>query len=154
MSNRLRGGVLTGTIESMDVLMAMRELEGYATRDELLAMGCWPERIDMSLYYGKIVRVRRGHYVSRGTARLVIRALRVGGRLACVSALDFYRGRERPEQPIHVLVTQGSSRLGVDVPGPAVIHWSRRRMEGTRVAVSEQVARSQTQHCVRRGTVG
>ncbi len=131
----------------MKVVVALEQLGGYATRVELVALGCWPEMIDMALWYRQILRVRRGHYASVGTAKLVLRALRVGGRLACVSALDFHEGRDRPERPVHVLVTHGSSRLGGDKGGSPVIHWSRLPVEGTRTVVSAEVARSQAERC-------
>lgn len=119
-------------------------------------MGCWPEMIDMARYYRQILGVRRGQYASTSTPALVLRALRVGGRLACVSALDFHEGRARPDQPVHVLVTYGSSRLGIDRAGPAVIHWTRRSVNGTRTIVSEKVARAQAERCSheRRGRDG
>lgn len=101
----------------------------------------------MALYYRKILRVRRGHYASTTTPQPLLRALRVGGRLACISAVDFYEGRYHPEQPVHVLVAYGASRLGHDPSGPAVIHWTRRPVEGTRTIVSERVALSQATRC-------
>ena len=128
---------------------AMEEFGGYASRQELMAWGCAPEVIEMDLYYRKILRVRRGHYVTSGTPPQIMRALRVGGRLACVSALDFYAGREDSDAPVHVLVPYGSSRLGVDPVGAAVIHWTRRELEGSRTVVSERIARSQAERCAR-----
>jgi hypothetical protein len=121
-------------------------LGGIASRDELLAARLWPEEIDLSRRYGRILRVRRGWYASLGTSPLVLRALRVGGRLACVSALAWYEGREVPkEEAVHVLVRYGASRLG----GGAVVHWTRRELEGTRLVVSERVARLQEAGCRR-----
>ena len=116
---------------------------GFATREELLAAGCWPERIDMAVYYGRILRVRRGRYASVDMPAAVLGALRLGGKLACVSALAHYEGTAQSE-PIHVLVKHGSSRHGQQ---PAVVHWTRRELEGTRTLVSEEVARWQAASC-------
>jgi hypothetical protein len=117
-------------------------LGGVASRDELLAAQLDPADIDMSLYYGKILRVRRGWYASVNAPAAALRALRVGGRLACVSALAWYDG-ELVEEPIHVLVRRGASRLG---PG-AVVHWTRRELGGSRLMVDEQVASVQAATC-------
>ncbi|MGV8894939.1 MAG: hypothetical protein ACOH10_01595 [Rhodoglobus sp.] len=76
---------------------ALERLGGYASRAELIAAGCWPEMVDMGLYYRQILRVRRGHYASIDTPMQVLKALRVGGTLACVSAVDYYEGHHRPE---------------------------------------------------------
>lgn len=67
-------------------------LGGVASRDELLAALLDPADIDMSLYYGKILRVRRGWYASVNAPAAALKALRVGGRLACISALAWYDG--------------------------------------------------------------
>lgn len=72
---------------------ALEQPGGYATRGELIAAGRCPEMVDMALWYRKILRVWRGHYASLDTPKLLLRALRVGGRLACVSAIDFHEGR-------------------------------------------------------------
>ena len=133
------------TIAGVNVDDAMARLEGYASRDELAAETGWPEWIDIWLNYRKIVPVRRGHYVAPGLDERVVRALRVGGRLACVSALAYYENRP-VDGPVHVLVTYGSSRLGAD---SSVIHWTRRPLPGTRVVVSREVAEAQARHCRR-----
>lgn len=62
--------------------------------------------------------------------------------LACVSALAWYDG-EPVEEPIHVLVRRGASRLG---PG-AVVHWTRRELGGSRLMVDEKVASMQAATC-------
>ncbi|MCU1422782.1 MAG: hypothetical protein JWN36_2433 [Microbacteriaceae bacterium] len=159
---------------------ALELLGGFASRDELIGMRCWPETIDMALYYRKILRVRRGQYASLDTPPAILRALRVGGRLACVSALAFYAGREETRaaaeetgaaaeetraaaegaaaaaagpdaksgrDDLHILVKQGASRLGVLADQSVVVHWTRRDVEGTRMVVSERVARAQAASC-------
>jgi hypothetical protein len=114
--------------------------------------------IDLSLYYRKILRVRQGQYASVGTPPAVLRALRVGGRLACVSALAYYEQGGGSESgpgasdgakgdPLHVLVKHGASRLGIHAREPVVVHWTRREVEGTRLIVSERVARAQAVGC-------
>lgn len=120
-------------------------LGGVAQRRELLEAGVWPDEIDLSRRYGRILKVRRGWYASLDTPRPVLRALRAGGRLACVSALAWHRGEAIPTaEPVHVLVRYGASRLRRE---GAIIHWSRRYVPGSRTVVSEAEARLQAATC-------
>jgi hypothetical protein len=130
----------------VNIPKALESLGGFAHRHELVGMGCWPAMIDLSLYYRKILRVRQGQYASVGTPPAVLRALRVGGRLACVSALAYYE-RGRAGDPLHVLVRRGASRLGIRAGEAVVVHWTRREVEGTRLVVSERAARAQAAWC-------
>lgn len=119
-------------------------LGGIATRAQLFAHGCTRDEIDLAVRYGWILSARRGLYVSVGVDPLVLRALRVGGRLACVSAVAWYEGRKvTPDEPIHVAVPHGASRLGAG----AIVHWSRLPVAGSRGVVSEEVARRQAASC-------
>ena len=123
---------------------ALEALGGFASRSELVGLGCSLDFIDLCVWYRRILPVRKGWYASRQTPRAVLRALRVGGRLACVSALAWHEGREVPEdQPVHVLVGHGASRLGEG----GVVHWSRRDIAGTRTVVSAEAARVQAASC-------
>ena len=142
--------VVVGNIERVNIPEALESLGGFAHRHELVGEGCWPAMIDLSLYYRKILRVRQGQYASVGTPPAVLRALRVGGRLACVSALAYYQLGRQPGagaegDPLHVLVRHGASRLGIHEP--VVVHWTRREVEGTRLVVSERAARAQAAWC-------
>ncbi len=127
---------------------ALQMLGGFATRNELLAMGCNEWLIDLSLYYGKIQRVRVGQYALLDTPAPIVRALAVGGRLACVSALAHFGGRP-VEDPLHILVPYGKSRLGSRGRGEVVVHWTRRALDGTRLVVSAEVAAQQARSCTR-----
>jgi hypothetical protein len=92
--------------------------------------------------------VRRGWYALPGVPEDAIRAARVGGRLACVSALAHHNGGvTAADQPLHVAVVRASSRLRFYDAEVVVLHWSRQRLPGTRLAVSEEVARAQTARC-------
>lgn len=95
--------------------------------------------------YGSVIRARRGVYCDPGLPGAAIRALRIGGRLACVSALAHHGlGPEPPE--LHVVVPANASRLG-EIGGSVVLHWSRRRLAGDRVAVSAAEAHRQAERC-------
>lgn len=120
-------------------------LGGIATRADLFAHGCTEDEIDLAVRYGWILSVRKGMYANRDLDATVLRALRIGGRLACVSAVAWFEGRAvSADEPLHVLVRGNASRLG---EGNAVIHWSRRRIAGSRGVVDEEVARRQAATC-------
>ena len=121
---------------------ALDHLGGFASRAELMRFGCSPAFIDLSVWYRRILPLRRGWYGSRGLDPLVLRALRIGGRLACASAVAWYEGRAW-EGPVHVLVPYGASRLGQG----AVVHGSRRAHAGSRTVVALEVARRQAATC-------
>ena len=124
---------------------ALAAAGGFASRRELLAMGCWPDFIDLSVRYRRILPVRKGYYASVDLHPLILRALRAGGRLACTTALAWYQGQPVSRfEPVHVVVPRNAS--GVDRRG-AVVHWTRRELEGTRTLVSEEVARWQARSC-------
>ena len=124
----------------------LRKLGGVATRQELIAAGSSKETVDLAVYYRSIVIPRRGWYALPGTPEAVVRAIRVGGRLACISALAYYRG-EAAEGPLHLDVPRGASRLRTAGETGLVLHWRRRRLEGDRVAVTESVALRQASRC-------
>ncbi len=58
------------------------------TRTELLAMGMSSRDLTRAVAGSALVRVRRGLYALPNTPDSVIRAVRIGGRLACVSVLQ------------------------------------------------------------------
>ena len=123
---------------------AVAHLGGHASRTELLALGCDPTFIKLSLWYRTILSTRRGWYALPGTPGPILRALRAGGRLACVSALAWWEGHDVPEdEPVHIAVHYGATRLD---PG-AVAHWSRKEIPGTRLVVADEVARQQAATC-------
>lgn len=131
----------------LDREVALSQCGGVASRRQLLAMGVNPDWLDMGLYYRRILRVRIGWYALPGTSYAVLAAVRAGGRLTCVSALEHHAGRE-PQHPLHVAVPRNADpdRLG---PG-IVAHWMRGRIDGTNAAVSPELARRQAERCRRK----
>ena len=95
--------------------------------------------------YGSVLRARRGVYCDPELSAAARLALRVGGRLACVSALAHHGHCDNPDL-VHIVVPANASRLRMPESG-VVIHWSRRALEGDRIAVSESVARRQAARC-------
>ena len=58
-----------------------------AAREQLLEAGATSRGLTSAVRGGFLIRVRRDHYALPQTDRHLLRAVRVGGRLACVSAL-------------------------------------------------------------------
>jgi len=82
---------------------------------------------------GALIRVRRGYYTLPETSEDVVEAIRVGGRLACVSATRAEGIFGFDDGAVHVHVRQTASRLGsprdrslpvLDNDGKAaIVHW-------------------------------
>ena len=105
------------------VLMMWRavfdELElTIASRQLLLAVGAHSRMLTAAVRGGALIRVRRDHYALPGTDSKVLRAVRIGGRLACASALrnDGIFGFDDTNTHVH-LEREAS---GVDVSGVTV----------------------------------
>jgi very-short-patch-repair endonuclease len=58
-----------------------------ATTAQLRAAGATSKSLEAAVDNGFLVRARRGHYVLPGTDRHILEAVRLGGRLGCISAL-------------------------------------------------------------------
>jgi len=117
---------------------------GIASTARLLAAGVTKVSIDVDMSYGAIRRIRRGWYASLDAAPLAVRARQAGGRLACVSALEYLGvGPAAPE--LHIAVPRSSApparREGL------VVHWSRRAVAGDEISVTEAEARAQAARC-------
>ena len=128
-------------------------LGGVATTAELYRHGDTQSMLYWSERYGSIIRVRAGIYCLPSLDGEAVRALRVGGRLGCVSALA-YHGVVPPPEKLHVAVAANTPRLrdpDTGKPGRSpdttVIHWSRRVLAGDRVAVSLDEAHRQAASC-------
>lgn len=127
---------------------ALERCGGIASRRELVAMGCWETELDLLVVYRPVVRVRKGWFALTSVPAPSIAAWRVGGTLACVSALQLHTlGAEAVELPLHLLVERGASRLRNTQTPPCVVHWTRRPVVRSRVSVSEEAARSQALAC-------
>jgi very-short-patch-repair endonuclease len=96
-------------MESIDSVI--RRSEFFLRRKDLLSLGYSDNRITAALASKQIFRVRHGWYSVPDAPEPAIRAVRVGGRLTSVSALESY-GLPVPRRPeLHVAVPETSSRL-------------------------------------------
>lgn len=112
----------------------VRHLGGAAATRELIELGFGPRRLAIAVRSGELVRVRRGWYAVPEIDPALRTAIRVGGRLACVSAAA-HHGWSTPEQHgVHVSVAENAGRLRrkhhVATSGDTrsvVVHWGSPR---------------------------
>lgn len=127
---------------------------GIARMAEFLAAGLDPEEVRISRNYGNLLMIRKGWYCHPRAHPAVIAAVRVGGRLACASALAYHDGTESPEW-LHVAVPPGAARprqphnhrRRLETGSRVVLHWSSVPLTGDRAAVARQTAWLQAQEC-------
>jgi len=142
----------------MKLYTDVHSLGGLASLGELLDRGHWRERIEIAVMHRKLIRVRKGWYALAGEAEAVIRAWRVGGRLACRSAVAFHTGigiGTGEGTLLHVEVPANTARLRS--PNDAkqrlgrddgvVVHWVNDRGNGDRRAAPLERALEQAQRC-------
>lgn len=132
-------------------------LGGIAKLSELLLRGHDPEIVRIACNYGRIIRVRKGWYARRDSPPAAVLAWRVGGRLACVSALRHHGLLGPAPDEVHVGVRAHASRLRAPTDRrrrlsqlksrEAVVHWMSVSDTGDRVAVDPETARAQADSC-------
>lgn len=105
-------------------------MDDSRTRRQLVAQGMTVYAIAAAVRRGDLVRVRRGHYATPGLDTSTIRAVRVGGRLACVSELRARGVWVLDDARIHVHVAANASRLRDpdelrrrDPSDDCIVHW-------------------------------
>ncbi len=84
---------------------------GIATRRQLIAAGHSPGLLTMAVRTGVLRRVRRGHYASPSASRAAVVAVRVGGRLGCVSAASSLGIWAGSDAAVHVALPANAARL-------------------------------------------
>jgi very-short-patch-repair endonuclease len=113
-------------------------------RADLLAMGMRPKQITRAVRGGVVVRVRRDRYMFAPVAR-IDRAVRVGGRLACVSVLSLRGVFVFDDSRVHVHLERSMSRMRSPVDrtrafghidrASTTLHWSPLRADGQSLGV-------------------
>lgn len=107
-----------------------------ASRAELLSLGATGTSLTAAVRFGHLLRARRDHYVLPSVDKHLLEAVRVGGRLGCVSALHSYGVFAFDATSTHIQLDRDASRLRSPrrraVPlsahnrAGAVLHWSAR----------------------------
>lgn len=83
----------------------------FLTRADLLAQGHTRRSLQSAIRTGEIVHVRRDRYLVAGVDDRFIRALRVGGRLTCLSLLALLEVFVLENRRLHVHVDPTAARL-------------------------------------------
>jgi hypothetical protein len=116
----------------------IRRNDYFLRRRDLLARGFGDHQIRQELGAGRIFRVRHGWYSVPDAPESAILAVRVGGRLTSISALETYGLRVPNRGAIHVSVRASASRLRnpqhrrerLRRRDPVRIHWNDRPSGG------------------------
>jgi very-short-patch-repair endonuclease len=116
----------------------IRRHDYFLRRRDLLARGFSDHQIRQGLGAGRIFRVRHGWYSVPDAPAPAILAVRVGGRLTSISALETYGLRVPNRDDVHVAVRASASRLRnpqhrrerLRRRDPVRIHWNDRPSGG------------------------
>lgn len=104
-------------------LLTVQLLGGASRIAALLAAGASRSQIRSAVDQGRLIRVRKGWVALPDAHPDVIRAVRFGGRLACVSAARRHGLWTPPEDArVHVAVPRHAGRLHGH-PADLVVHW-------------------------------
>lgn len=142
----------------MDLPSDVLALGGIAATYELLARSHSPHQLHAAWRSGELIRPRKGWYTHPSVGADVIEAVRVGGRLACVSAAVLH-GLWVPEhEGLHVEVVESASRLRTRqdhrvrlAAAPVtdvVVHWVSHGMQDDRRATDVGSAVVQIHRCL------
>ncbi|TFD75602.1 DUF559 domain-containing protein [Cryobacterium fucosi] len=111
-------------------------LQGVAQRRELIARGATGRQLSIAVNQGHVFRPRKGWYALPGTPSDLVRAVRIGGRLACVSAARHYGWAVQERPGLHVCLAPNAARLRtpldprerMSAPAPhgITLHWADR----------------------------
>lgn len=89
----------------------VQRLGGLAQKQQLVALGAHDGMLTAAVRRGSVIRARQGWYSTFTDDDLALRAARVGGRLAGISALIAQGAWVWNEHPLHVSVPRTASRL-------------------------------------------
>jgi very-short-patch-repair endonuclease len=94
-----------------DVSDVLTRLGGIATRDQLTAAGIRGAEISVAVAEQRARRIRRAHYASPGALASAVSAVRIGGRLGCVSAAATLGIWTNDDGRVHVSLPANAARL-------------------------------------------
>jgi very-short-patch-repair endonuclease len=116
---------------------AVARLGGIAQKQRILALGVPGSALLTAVRHGSLFRPMQGWYALPDADQDVIRAVRLGGCLGCVSAAGHHGLATPPGNPLHVWVPPGASRLRTPADKharfepatdrSATLHWNRLR---------------------------
>jgi hypothetical protein len=124
-------------------------LGGIASSGDLYSHPNDREFLRIAHRYGRIIHICRGWWATLDVPDNALDARRAGGRLACVSAMRFYKGeRASPsDEALHVAVPRNASRLRGRSKRAVIYHWGGDDVGGSILAVSVTTAEKQMARC-------
>jgi very-short-patch-repair endonuclease len=96
-------------VTSLDRLLAAHD--GVVTRAQLEGAGFTAYRRQRALADGQLIRIRNGWFAAVGAPEQIVRAVRVGGRLTCASALAHRGLWTMPDSRLHIALASNACRL-------------------------------------------
>jgi len=117
------------------------------TRADLLGDGMSPRSITQAVRIGSLRRLRRDRYAPPGIDEAVAEAVRIGGRLTCVSLLRAIGVFVLQNSGLHVHVRPGSSRIRRPKGDTTKLHWEV--WSGWEAAMHATSLRDAVRHAVR-----
>ena len=139
------GPCAPGILGGMDVAAQVRKLGGFAQKQQLVARGASDRDLTEAVRRGDVSRARQGWYTTLPAMDLRVRAVRVGGRLTGLSAIEAWGGWVLEHGILHVAVPRNAARLRsqfdrrVHPPAPRIagvrLHWQL-RADGDAASVS------------------
>jgi very-short-patch-repair endonuclease len=93
------------------IIQVLGMFDGIATRDELTAAGVRGPEISLSVQAGEVRRIRRAHYALPTAPARAVAAVRVGGRLGCMTAARSYGIWVNDDETVHVSLPANAARL-------------------------------------------
>ena len=116
-----------------EVVTVLARCGGVAPIQAIVQAGLTTRAVQRATFAGAIVRVRRGWYALPSAHPEVIRAIRVGGSLACISGCNHHGLWRPPGNELHVSTRHGARHIkhpdtGTPVtrenPAPGLVtHW-------------------------------
>lgn len=127
-----------------------------AATHELLAAGFGKKVLSFAANHGHIVRVRQGWYCTPDVDLVLQRAIRVGGRLGCISGAALHGMWNPPDEHLHVSLVHNACRLRR--PGDmrrrlphnsaeVTTHWNTTSRDGSRLLVDPISCLEDVAHC-------
>lgn len=94
------------------------------TRTELIERGFTGRAIGKAVRHGRLQHVRRDRYLLAEAHEDIVEAVRIGGRLTCVSLLALIGVFVHEPRGLHMFFTRGSSRLRSLYTRKTTHHWN------------------------------
>lgn len=115
-----------------DVSEVLARLGGIATRNQLIRSGVRGPEISVAVAARHVRRIRRAHYASPGALAAAVSAVRIGGRLGCVSAAATHGVWTNDDGRVHVSLPTNAARLRTNralVASPEPLTSDRQHLE-------------------------